>query len=248
MLVARTGANRVARPGAAGFGSAESLIRERASPSGDGTTGEQAHGRGADGAHRVAPGRGRAIWLCAGRAGLRRNLIGLGVVTWPRWAPHGSSRRMTRSVRTLIDGARGLAAAPACRSPCRRPTSWASWPRSSIGRWERHAAEAAVAARQHRIRALADVNRSISQQLDLEPCSSRSPCGRPPRRAQCGALGGSCGQTLRRRAEATDPSVGSVDLPAADLRAGGGRSPAIASPCSWRTSRRMRASWGRRGP
>ena len=81
---------------------------------------------------------------------------------------------------------------------------------------ERRAAEAAVAARQHRIRALADVNRSISQQLDLEPLLQQIT------RAVAQLTGAHnavlwevdpAGQTLRRRAGATDPSVGSVDLP-----------------------------------
>ena len=82
---------------------------------------------------------------------------------------------------------------------------------------ERRAAEAAVAARQHRIRALADVNRSLSQQLDLEPLLQQIT------RAVAQLTGAHnavlwevdpAAQTLRRRAGSTDPSVGSVDLPA----------------------------------
>src|SRR6185312_14051329 len=122
-----------------------------------------------------------------------------------------------RSVRTLIDGARGLAAGTGL--PITVPTGdelaeLAEQLNQSMD--ERRAAEAAVAARQHRIRALADVNRSLSQQLDLEPLLQQIT------RAVAQLTGAHnavlwevdpAGQTLRRRAGATDPSVGSVDLP-----------------------------------
>src|SRR5258705_4310468 len=125
---------------------------------------------------------------------------------------------MTRSVRTLIDGARGLAAGTG--RPHTVPTAdelseLAAQLNQSMD--ERRAAEAAVAARQHRIRALADVNRSISQQLDLEPLLQQIT------RAVAQLTGAHnavlwevdpAGQLLRRRAGTTDPSVGSMDLPA----------------------------------
>lgn len=124
---------------------------------------------------------------------------------------------MTRSVRTLIDGARGMAAGTG--RPITVPTAdelseLAAQLNQSMD--ERRAAEAAVAARQHRIRALADVNRSISQQLDLEPLLQQITRAVAQLTGAHNAVlweADPAGQTLRRRAAATDPSVGSVDLP-----------------------------------
>ncbi len=224
VLVARTGTNPASLGRALQVpGPAEPLIRERAGV---------AEWRWEDEVNKLtaAAPMARAPWVALGSiprdlayapatAGLRRNVIGLGVVTLAAlglaWL---ISRRMTRSVRTLIDGARGLAAGTG--RPITVPTAdelgeLAAQLNHSMD--ERRAAEAAVAARQHRIRALADVNRSISQQLDLEPLLQQIT------RAVAQLTGAHnavlwevdpAGQTLRRRAEATDPSVSFVDLPA----------------------------------
>jgi signal transduction histidine kinase len=223
VLVVRTGANQASLGRALqGPGPAEPLIRERAGV---------AEWRWEDGVNRLtaAAPMARAPWVALGSisrdlayapatAGLRRNVIGLGIVTLVALgAAWLISRRMTRSVRTLIDGARGLAAGTG--RPITVPTAdelgeLAAQLNQSMD--ERRAAEAAVAARQHRIRALADINRSISQQLDLEPLLQQIT------RAVAQLTGAHnavlwevdpAGQTLRRRTATTDPSVGSVDLP-----------------------------------
>ena len=150
--------------------------------------------------------------------GLQRNLIGLGAVMLAAlgvaWL---ISRRMTRSVQSLIDGARGLAAGTSPRISV--PTGdelaeLAEQLNRSID--ERRAAETAVDERQRRIRALADVNRAISQQLDLEPLLQQITDA-------VGQLTGAdnavlweadpAGRTLTRRAWTTASSVGALGLP-----------------------------------
>ena len=154
----------------------------------------------------------------AGR--LRRNLTGLGVVTLAALvAAWLISRRMTRSVRTLIDGARGLAAGAGERITVSTKDELAELA-DQLNRAmdERRSAEAAVDARQRRIRALADVNRALSQQLELGPLL------RQITRALAQLTGAHVvvlweaaqgARTLTRRAWTADDSVGSVDLPEA---------------------------------
>jgi GAF domain-containing protein len=96
------------------------------------------------------------------------NLLGLGAVTLiallGAWL---ISRQMSRSVRALMAGARGLAAGDV--GPIVVPT------RDELAQLaqqfndamnERRLAQAGIEARQQRLRALADVNLSLSQQLD----------------------------------------------------------------------------------
>jgi GAF domain-containing protein/CheY-like chemotaxis protein len=98
------------------------------------------------------------------------NLLGLGAITFV--AVFGAwliSRRMNRSVRALSAGARGLAAGDG--PPIVVPTGdelaeLAEQFNHAMD--ERRAAQAGIEARQRRLRALADVNLSLSQQLDLE--------------------------------------------------------------------------------
>ncbi len=149
---------------------------------------------------------------------LRRNLIGLGVVTLAALvAAWVVSRRMTRSVQALIHGARGLAAGQGQHIDVTMDDELAELA-AQFNRAvdERRAAETAAAARQRRIRALADVNRSISQQLDLEPLLEQIT------RALAQLTGADNAvlwvadhdtRTLVRRAVTTDPAIGSMDLP-----------------------------------
>jgi GAF domain-containing protein/CheY-like chemotaxis protein len=98
------------------------------------------------------------------------NLLGLGAITLI--AVLGAwliSRRMNRSVRALSAGARGLAAGDG--PPIVVPTGDEL---AELAEQFNHAmdeqrvAQAGIEARQRRLRALADVNLSLSQQLDLE--------------------------------------------------------------------------------
>ncbi len=101
---------------------------------------------------------------------LSSNLLGLGVITLV--AVLGAwliSRQMNRSVRALMAGARGLAAGDA--GPIVVPTrdELAELARQfNDAMDERRRAQAGIEARQRRLRALADVNLSLSQQLDPE--------------------------------------------------------------------------------
>src|SRR6266542_3849301 len=101
---------------------------------------------------------------------LSSNLLGLGVMTLV--AVLGAwliSRQMNRSVRALMAGARGLAAGDA--GPIVVPTrdELAELARQfNDAMDERRRAQAGIEARQRRLRALADVNLSLSQQLDPE--------------------------------------------------------------------------------
>src|SRR5712692_6895987 len=95
------------------------------------------------------------------------NLLGLGAITLI--AVLGAwliSRRMNRSVRALSAGARGLAAGDG--PPIVVPTGDELAEQFNHAMHERRVAQAGSEARQRRLRALADVNLSLSQQLDLE--------------------------------------------------------------------------------
>src|SRR5262245_32113650 len=222
-LVARTGA----RPESLGRPlslprPAEPLLRERAGVA------EWRWDDGVDTLTAAAP-VAHAPWVALGSmprdlayapatAGLRRNLIGLAAVTLVALAAAWLiGRRMTRSVRTLIDGTRELAAGagePIAVATTDELGELATQINHAMD--ERRTAEAAVAARQRRIRALAEVNRSISQQLDLEPLLQQITRALAQLSGAHNAVlwqADGSARTLSRRASTSDPSVGSVDLP-----------------------------------
>jgi signal transduction histidine kinase/CheY-like chemotaxis protein len=126
-------------------------------------------------------------------------------------------RRVTRMARTLIERARGLAAGDGAVPPARSGDELATLGEQLDGAVaERRRVEAAVDVRQRRIQALAEVNLSLSRQLDLGRLLQQIT-------AALAQLTGARtvvlwnadhgGQALTRRAHAADESVSSVDLP-----------------------------------
>ncbi len=149
---------------------------------------------------------------------LRGNLQGLGIVTLAAlcvaWL---ISRRMTRSVRALMEGAKGLANGEGSAITTETQDELAELAEHfNQAMTERRRAEAASETRQRRIQALAEINLSVSRQLDLEALL------RQVTHALARLTGAKnvalweahhATRTLVRRAGATDESIDSVDLP-----------------------------------
>ncbi len=151
---------------------------------------------------------------------LRWNLFGVGVLMLAALlAAWLISRGMTHSVRTLIDGARGLAAGGGGRITVATGDELAELAdQLNHAMEERGLAEAAVAARGQRIRVLADVNRSLSEQLDLEPLLQQITRSLAQLTGAHNVVLWEADRdtgVLTRRAGTTDPSISSVDLPPA---------------------------------
>ena len=112
----------------------------------------------------------RALAYAPAAARLWGSLLGLGLVTLA--AVFGAwliSRRMNRSVHALMGGVRGLAAGdgPPIVVPTHDELSELA-DQFNRAMHERRLAQAGVEARQRRLKALAEVNLSLSRQLDLE--------------------------------------------------------------------------------
>jgi len=160
-------------------------------------------------------------------ARLRASLLGLGATTFVAlliaWL---ISRRMSRAVRALSEGARSLAAGAGPPISVQTTDELAELAEQlNRAMQERRAAEDALAGRQRRLRALAEVNLALSRQLDLEPLLQQIT-------VMLGQLTGAYNvvlweadqqaERLVRRAWTPDPSIGSVDLPSALSFAQGG--------------------------
>jgi GAF domain-containing protein len=111
-----------------------------------------------------------AVAYAPAGAELWGNLLGLGLATlvavFVAWL---ISRRMNRSVQSLMAGARGLAAGegPPIVVPTRDELAELA-EQFNRAMDARRQAQADIEARQRRLRALADISLSLSQQLDLE--------------------------------------------------------------------------------
>jgi signal transduction histidine kinase len=149
---------------------------------------------------------------------LRANLIGLALVTLAALiAAWTISHPMTRAIRALIAGARGLASGGAATiSVQTRDELGELAEQFNEAAAERRRAEAAIDVRQRRIQALAEVNLALSRQLDperlLQQITDALVQLTGARTAVLWELDDKT-QTLQRRASATDGSIPSVDLP-----------------------------------
>ena len=187
-----------------------------------GRRGEQAHRRSADGARAMGGARVDAArsGLCAGHRGTptqrdrpRGRDAGRAGRRMAHQSPHdpigahadrrrARARRRHRPADHRADGRRAGRAGRAAQS--RRWTS-VGLPRPPSP----HASTESAPSR-------TSIGRSRSSSTS-SPCSSRSPArspSSPARTMRCSGRWIPLAQTLRRRAGATDPSVGSVDLPA----------------------------------
>jgi signal transduction histidine kinase len=168
-------------------------------------------------------------------ARLRASLLGLGATTFVAlliaWL---ISRRMSRAVRALSEGARNLAAGAGPPISVQTTDELAELAEQfNRAMQERRAAEDALAGRQRRLRALAEVNLALSRQLDLEPLLQQIT-------VMLGQLTGAYNvvlweadqqaERLLRRAWTPEPSIGSVDLPSALSFAQGGTGRGGAAP------------------
>jgi signal transduction histidine kinase len=127
------------------------------------------------------------------------------------------SRSMTRSVRSLMEGARGLAAGSGSVVVTASKDELAELAEQfNSAVTARRRAQGTIEARQRRIQALADVNLSLSQELDREVLLQQIT------QALVGLMGARTvvlwevepsGQTAVRRTWSTDGSVASVELP-----------------------------------